>query len=135
MQCSAKCGAKCSISIKYKVQYNKKCRVENRVETVVQEEEQCEPCSYNTSTTQQLQTRGHCSLQYKTLCSQTLQIQHRGRAGTIHVMLHDTNTILFLAFQSTASKRMRLFARQLLRQRMNGNVTHIMRKFVRRMWR
>ena len=115
------------------MQYNKKCRVENRVETVVQEEEQCEPCSYNTSTTQQLQTRGHCNLQYKTLCSQALQIQHRGRAGTIHVMLHDTNTILFLAFQSTASKRMRLFARQLLRQRMNGNVTHIMRKFVRKM--
>ena len=85
MQCSAKCGAKCSISIKYKVQYNKKCRVENRVETVLQEEKHCEPCSYNTSTTQQLQTRGHCSLQYKTLCSQTLQIQHRGRAGTIYM--------------------------------------------------
>ena len=38
-----------------------------------------------------------------------------------------------LAFQSTASRRMRLFARQLLRRLMNGNVTHIMRKFVRRM--
>ena len=126
MQCSTKYKIQCS------TEYSKKCRLEHRVETVVQEEEQCEPCS-NTSTTQQLQTRGHCSLQYKTLCSQALQIQHRGRAGTIHVMLHDTNTLSFMAFQSTASRRMRLFARQLLRQRMNGNVTHIMRKFVRKM--
>ena len=54
------------------------------METVVQEEEQCEPCSHNA--TQQLQTRGHCRLQYKTLCSQALQIQHRGRAGTEHAM-------------------------------------------------
>ena len=83
--CSITYSKECRCSAVPSAVPSTKCRLEHRVETVVQEEEQCEPCSYNTSTTQQLQTRGHCSLQYKTLCSQTLKLQHRGRAGTIYM--------------------------------------------------